>query len=343
MASTSADALLLDRIKRAIAYWQSTCDGVTSSITGGGAVRALERAFSDRLDQRFALAMPSGTAALRVALESVGVEPSSEVICSIYDWPAAVAAIRSLGAQPVFADIDPHTLTIAPDDAARRVSPRTRAVVATHLFGIPADVSRLTQLLNRLDIPVVEDCAQALGAMLDGRPVGTLGTAAVFSFGPGKPVDAGEGGLVSFEHRAHYLAALRSSQHPIRQVIGGVPEPSLDGLQLRTHPLMAILALEALSALPTHLAERREQARAVHRALRQLPGARRVGVDQRRQSSWYRIPFVASSNNTDPFPPLSVAPAGAVLLEPGTADAPVAIELAPQAHIGEVTTAARSA
>ena len=341
--SRQPDTVLLERAQRAIAYWQSICDGVTSSITGGGAIRTLEQAFSERLDGRFALAMPSGTAALRVALEALGVDATREVICSVYDWPAALAAIRSLGARPVLADIDRNTATINPNDAARRVSPRTRAVVATHLFGIPADVPRLTQLIDPLGVAVVEDCAQALGATIDDQPVGTLGTAAAFSFGPGKAIDAGEGGLVTFKHHAHYLAALRASQHPVRQLIGGVAESRLDGLGLRMHPLAAILALEALSALPGHLAGCREHARAVHRFLNQLPDARPVRLGRRREPSWYQVPFVAQCDNVYNFSPLSVARAGATLLEPGNTDTPTATEITPRLHIGEFTSTTMSA
>lgn len=330
------DALLLERVHDAIAHWKSICDGVTSSITGGGAIQQFEQEFSARLDGRLVLAMPSGTAALRVALEAVGVVAGSEVICPVYDWPAAVAAIRSLGARPIFADVDPHTLTMAPDDAAKRLSRRTRGVVVTHLFGVPADVPRLVALMNPRGVPVIEDCAQALGATIDGQPVGTLGAAASFSFGPGKAVDAGEGGLVAFGRSVDYTAALCSSQHPVRQLIAGVTELRPDGLALRMHPLAAMLALEALTSLSQHLAERREHAYAVHRLLDPCADIELIGIDVRRQPSWYRVPFLAARADFTEFPSLSVARAGATLLGPCRAAVRIAAEVAPRAFVGEL-------
>lgn len=313
-APNEPEALFLARSQDALDHWRETGDGVTSSITGGGAIAALERAFSDLLRGRSTIAMPSGTAALRVALETVGVKPGSEVICPVYDWPASVAAIRSLGAHPVFADVDPCTMTIDPKDAATRISPRTRAIVATHLFGVPADVTALGSEIHGTALPIVEDCAQAVGALIDGQPVGTLGDAAAFSFGPGKTIDAGEGGLVAFQTRPGYLNAVQASQHPVRQVIAGATHPRCDAFALRIHPLAAVLAYKGLADLPTRLAQQFERTRAVQHELGRYPGARALGVDERRVPNWHEVPFLLAPSGGKPADHFHLVHPGATLM-----------------------------
>jgi dTDP-4-amino-4,6-dideoxygalactose transaminase len=219
---------------------------------------------------------------------------NSQVICPGYDWPAAVAAVRSLGAQVIFADIEPGSLTIDPDRILPCLTPSTRAVIATHLFGIPADVVGLRAVLDPLDVPVIEDCAQGLGATIRGKAVGALGTAAAFSFGPGKIVDAGEGGLVAFENPDLHRRAVMLSQHPLRQLLSGIEPVVLDGCNARIHPVAAILAVSELRFLDERIAKARRQAKAIDRFISERDGIEAIGIDPYRRPSWWRVPVRSS-------------------------------------------------
>jgi len=121
-------------------------------------------------------------------------------------------------------------------------------VIATHLFGIPADVPALQVALPQVSI--VEDCAQAFGSILDGRPVGSLGDAAVFSFRPGKRIDVGELGALLLRDDDLLERALLHSAHPIRQLISGISSPAPSNLSIRPHPLAAVLLSIALDLDP---------------------------------------------------------------------------------------------
>ncbi|MFZ2491599.1 MAG: DegT/DnrJ/EryC1/StrS family aminotransferase [Thermoanaerobaculia bacterium] len=159
----------------------------------GPEVAAFEGEFAAYCDVEHAVGVASGTDALRIALEALGVQQGDEVITTAHTAVATVAAITSCGATPVFADIESRTYTIDPERVLAAVTPRTKAIVAVHLYGHPADLSPLLAC----GIPVIEDCAQAHGARYHGRRVGSLGVAGAFSFYPTKNLGAvGDGGMI---------------------------------------------------------------------------------------------------------------------------------------------------
>lgn len=260
----------------------------TSQLTGGGAVARGEELLSAMHDGRPTLLMPSATYALWVALRTLGVQHGDEVLIPRYDWTSSLAVVLALGASPVVVPVDPATLTIDPDEAASRRTGLTRAVVATHLLGIPADIPALQKTLP--SVPIVEDCAQAFGAALDGRPVGALGDAAIFSFGPGKAIDAGELGALVLRDRELQERAVRESAHPIRQQLSGIAAPSPVGLSVRPHPLAAVLLCAAL------LGDSRRDADADRIRTHELLRLRRwplraYGIDRRRRSAGPHVLF----------------------------------------------------
>jgi perosamine synthetase len=138
------------------------------------------------------VAVSSGTAALHLALLGLGVGPADEVILPSYVCVAPLHAIEYAGGRPRLADIDPDTYNLDPADVRRRLGRRTRAIIVPHLFGLPADL----EALLRLGVPVIEDCAQALGARYHNRPVGTFGAASICSFYATKLLTTGEGGML---------------------------------------------------------------------------------------------------------------------------------------------------
>jgi len=162
-------------------------------VAPGPEVAAFEHELAARLGTEAVAAVSSGSAALELALRALGVGPGDEVVIPSYVCDALHHAVTRTGARPVLADADRATLSLSAADAAARLTPRTRAIIVPHAFGLAAD---LRPLLG-LGVPIVEDCAQTLGARLDGRVVGSLGTLAVCSFYATKLVTTGEGGAVA--------------------------------------------------------------------------------------------------------------------------------------------------
>ncbi len=164
----------------------------------GPEVDAFEREMASRLEVAHAIAISSGTDAITVALMALGIGPGAEVITPTYSFFATAGCVCRLGATPVFVDIDPITFNMDPGGVRRALSPRTRAIMPVHLYGLSADLDPILALARDAGVPVVEDAAQALGARYHGRPVGGLGAAGCFSFFPTKNLGAfGEAGLVA--------------------------------------------------------------------------------------------------------------------------------------------------
>src|SRR2546428_9101324 len=180
-------------------------------LSGAGApeMRGLEAEFAAAVGARFCLATNSGTSALHIALAAAGIGAGDEVIVPALSFIATAQSVLHQGATPVFADIDPVTYNLDPADAGRRVTPRTRAMVPVHLHGLPADMDAINTLAQRAGLTVIEDAAQAHGALYKGRAVGTLGTMAAFSLNSTKNLPAGEGGLFVTSSQALYPPAAR--------------------------------------------------------------------------------------------------------------------------------------
>lgn len=169
--------------------------GVLTS-TRGQVVRELERAFASCTGADSAIACSSGSAAVHAAIAAIDPEPGEEVITSPITDMGAIAPILAQGAIPVFADVDPSTCNVTASTIGDRISDRTRAIVVTHLFGNPCDMAPIMELALSYGIPVIEDCAQAYGAMDGGRHVGSIGAIGVFSLQQGKHITCGEGGVL---------------------------------------------------------------------------------------------------------------------------------------------------
>ncbi|NOY70505.1 MAG: DegT/DnrJ/EryC1/StrS family aminotransferase [Deltaproteobacteria bacterium] len=162
-------------------------------------VAALENSFARFCGRPAgAVAVNSGTAALHLTLAAMGTGKGDEVIISDFVCTALLNAVRHAGARPVPADIDPKTLNMDPKDVTRRITEKTKAIIAVHLFGMPADMNALMSIGMQRKVPVIEDCAQSVGATIDGRPLGGIGHASVFSFYATKVITCGEGGLALF-------------------------------------------------------------------------------------------------------------------------------------------------
>lgn len=148
------------------------------------------------LGVRHAIAASSGTAAIHCAIAAIDPEPGDEIVTTSITDMGALSPILFQGAIPVFADVDPHTYNVTAAAIERVLSPRTRAIIVTHLFGNPADMDAITALASERGIPIIEDCAQSFLARFDGKKVGTIGSIGAFSLQQGKHITTGEGGIV---------------------------------------------------------------------------------------------------------------------------------------------------
>ena len=164
----------------------------------GPNVAAFEKEIAAYLGVGHAIALNSGTDALHLALRALGVGPGDEVITSPFTFVATTEAIGIVGAVPVFVDIDPSTFNIDASLIEAAITPRTRAILPIHLYGAPCNLVEIQALAKRHDLAVVEDCAQAIGAEVDGRKVGSTSAIGCFSFFPSKNLGAyGDGGLAT--------------------------------------------------------------------------------------------------------------------------------------------------
>jgi perosamine synthetase len=178
-------------------------------LSMGAQTEAFEREVAELAGRRHGIAVANGSVALDVAMKLAGVRPGDEVLVSAMSYIATVNCIVLQGAVPVFCDIDPRTLNIDPDEVARRITPRTRAVLVSDYAGSPVDYDRIEPLCAGVRIPLVVDGAQSLGAVYDGRPTCARGLVATTSFHTAKAMICGEGGMVFVDDEARAVHARR--------------------------------------------------------------------------------------------------------------------------------------
>jgi dTDP-4-amino-4,6-dideoxygalactose transaminase len=199
-------ALDLSRQYRAIA---PEVDAAIARVLAAGVfingpnVAALEDEIARYVGTRYAVGLNSGTDALHLALRALDVGPGDEVVTTPFSFAATSEVIGIVGATPVFADIEPATFNLDPAAVEAAIGPRTRAIIPVHLYGRPAPMDAINALARRHHLAVIEDCAQSIGASIDGRHTGSLGTIGAFSFFPSKNLGAyGDGGMIVTDDRA---------------------------------------------------------------------------------------------------------------------------------------------
>jgi UDP-4-amino-4,6-dideoxy-N-acetyl-beta-L-altrosamine transaminase len=236
-------------------------------LTTGPRVDELERAFADYVGTAHAVASSSGTAALHGCAFAAGLGPGDEVVVPALTFAASAACAVYVGAMPVLADVDPVTLNLDPAELERRLTPRTRAVVAVHYAGVPADMEAIDALAEGHGLTVIEDAAHGIGARTPAGAVGTLGDLAAFSLHPAKQLTAGEGGVVTTDDAA-LAARLRRFRNHCMDTSGREREESGGhaytieelGFNYRLTDVAAALGRSQLARLDGFLARRRELA-----------------------------------------------------------------------------------
>ncbi|OKI00832.1 hypothetical protein A6A06_18135 [Streptomyces sp. CB02923] len=222
-------------------------------------VRRLERDIEAHFDSGPTVAVNSGTSALATALAGLGVGPGDEVIVPGYTYVASIGSIGHFGATPVLAEVD-ESLTLDPDDVERRITPRTRAIMAVHMLGASCDMERLRKIADRHGVLLLEDAAQACGGSYRGARLGTIGDAGAYSFNPFKVITCGEGGVALFRDHASYARGFAYQDQgwpPLRDNNGVGTGEATFGLNLRMPELSAAVACAQLKRVDTVLAETR--------------------------------------------------------------------------------------
>jgi dTDP-4-amino-4,6-dideoxygalactose transaminase len=236
-----------------------------------------EAEFADFCDAKHCLLVENGTAALRIALQSVGVEPGDEVIIPGMTWPSVAAAVLECGAAPVPVDIDLDTFGITPSAVKAALSPLTKAIIPTHLFSSQTDVLPINEMAHAHRVQVIEDCAHVPGARRFGRALGTFGRIGIFSFNQKKLLACGEGGCLVTNDTDVFERAL-SLRH-----FDAKPGRLVPGTHLASE-FQASLLVSQLRKLPARLSLMEERAEKLRSLLQQIedvsPLARLQGTDK---------------------------------------------------------------
>jgi dTDP-4-amino-4,6-dideoxygalactose transaminase len=239
-----------------------------SAFSLGPWVDRFERSVADYLGTPHAIGVNSGTSALHLALIAAGIGPSDEVLLPSHTFIATAWAVLYVGATPVLCDVEAESGTIDVADAAQRISAATRAIIPVHLYGQPADMAAVMKLAERHGLVVIEDTAQAIGAVYDGKSAGSLGRFGCFSFYPAKNLGAaGEAGLVitSDDAAATRMRALRHHAQSERYVHAEL------GFNYRMEGVQGLVLGHKLQLLPNWIEERKALANAYGERLLGLP------------------------------------------------------------------------
>ena len=230
------------------------------NMSGTDITKKFEQAYADWTGVKYALAHSSGTASLQSAMYGIGIGTGDEIICpSITYWASCVQAL-TLGASVVFADIDPMTLCIDPNDIERHITPSTKAIVVVHYLSYPADMDPIMAIAKKHNLKVIEDVSHAQGALYKGKMTGTFGDVAGFSLMSGKSFAIGEGGMLTTNDREIYERAImfghyeRHGEITDEELKAGTGVP-WGGYKYRMHQMSSVVGLEQIKKYPAEIAE----------------------------------------------------------------------------------------
>jgi perosamine synthetase len=226
-------------------------------LTQGPRVVEFERVVAEYVGAQYAVACSSCTTALHMALLALGVGPGDEVIVPSLSFIATANAVRYVGAEPVFAEVDPLTYNLDPADAERRINSRTRAIMIVHQVGLPADIDAFLDIGCRYKVKIFEDAACALGSRYKDRPIGAHTEMACFSFHPRKVISTGDGGMITTNNpayaerlrllRQHGMNVSDTARHNARKVV--IEEYPVLGYNYRLTDLQAAIGIEQMRRL----------------------------------------------------------------------------------------------
>jgi perosamine synthetase len=258
--------------------WNAVREPLISGwLTSGPKVREFEENFAKRHQVRHAIAVTSATTALHLALVALDIGPGDEVIVPAFTWVSTANVVLHQGAEVVFCDIDPSTFNIDTLELSNRISVKTKAIMAVHLFGLCANIEEIKRLAP--GIPIIEDAACAAGAAFKGIPVGGLGAMGCFSFHPRKAVTTGEGGMITTndDQLAEKLSVLRNHgasiseeqrHHGAQPYI--LPDFDVCGYNYRMTDLQGAIGVVQLSKMDLFIQERNEWVKLYKKELKDI-------------------------------------------------------------------------
>ena len=237
-------------------------------------ITRFEEAFKAHLGVKYAIATSSCTGALHMGFAALGIGPGDEVIMADTNWIATAAPIVHLGAKPVFVDILPDSWCIDPELAEAAITPRTKAIIAVHLYGNLCDMDRLLAVGKRHSIPVIEDAAEAIGSVYHGKRAGSMGRFGTFSFHGTKPITTGEGGMFVTNDADLYNTVLTLSNHG--RVRGQTKQfwPDMVGFKYKMSNIQAAIGCAQLERIEKLINRKREILSYYRGRLEKLPGVR---------------------------------------------------------------------
>jgi perosamine synthetase len=284
--------------------WHATREPLVNGwLTSGPKVREFEELFAKRHQVKHALAVTSATTALHLALVALEVGPGDEVIVPAFTWVSTANVVLYCGATVVFADVDPVTFNMDPKDLKKRITPKTKAIIPVHLFGLCANMDAIKSIAD--NIPLVEDGACAAGAAYKGTPAGALGTIGCFSFHPRKSVTTGEGGMITTndDHLAEVMSMLRNHgasiseeqrHHGPRPYI--LPDFNMLGYNYRMTDLQGAVGVVQIKKLDTFIDEREKWAAWYTEQLKDIPWLRTPQFGAEYKHGWQSfVTFVDES------------------------------------------------
>jgi len=249
--------------------WEAVREPLLSGwLTQGPKVAAFEKEFSDLHQVKHGLAVTSCTTGLHLALTALGVGPGDEVIVPAFTWVATANVVLYCGATPVFCDVDTATFNIKVEDILSKITPRTKAIIPVHLFGLCADIDSIKKIIPP-HVKILEDAACAAGASYKNRSAGSLGDIAAFSFHPRKSITTGEGGMVTTNNRdlARLSEIMRNHGAEISEEVRHqspkpylLPDFKVLGFNYRMTDIQAAIGLIQLSKLRALIEERQQWA-----------------------------------------------------------------------------------
>lgn len=264
-------------------------------LTTGPKIQEFEQKFADYVEAKYAVAVASGTAALHAAVFAAGINPGDEVITTPMTFAASANCVLYRGGRVVFADIDPQTYNIDPEDIARKITERTKAIIPVDYTGQPARLDVIKKIAAEFNLPVIEDAAHALGAAYQGQKVGSISDLTTFSFHPVKHITTGEGGMVTTNDPGLYERLLLFRNHGItrdkRLLMENhglwYYEQQALGYNYRITDCQAALGISQLAKSEMFLAVRRRYAGIYTEAFKDLPGVIVPWQAEDGRSSWH--------------------------------------------------------
>lgn len=236
-------------------------------------VDKFEKAFASKFHVKYAQAVSSGTAALHATLKALGIEPGDEVITQSHTFVATVEAIIEARATPVITEIN-KTLNMDPTDLEAKITEKTKAIIPVHMLGVPAQMKEITSIAKQHGIPILEDCAQAVGGEYKGKKLGAIGNAGMLSFDFGKALTTGEGGMIITDDESIYLRSRAYSDHGHEynpKLPRGEDTRKFSGFNYKMTELQGAIGLVQLKKLDYVVERQRENKRKIKEGIKDIP------------------------------------------------------------------------